>query len=193
MHCLNQPQTNKICSYNYEFRPSAGGKRPEFTSPLRDQFGAERGDVKFDCEVSAEPRAEIQWFRGSKELVDSSKISIFNKGATQTLLIRNLHMEDQDEYTCRGTNNFGSTSVRAQLKLSGEHNDLGLHDDQKMSAARPRLFVPPRLQLGIEVEKSQSLELSIPYKAFPAVSAQWSKDGEKLASSGRFTTTVDDR
>ena len=81
-----------FCSTNYEFRPSAGGKRPEFTSPLRDQFGAERGDVKFECEVSAEPRAEIQWLRGSKELADTPKYSIFNKGATQTLLIRNLHV-----------------------------------------------------------------------------------------------------
>lgn len=104
----------------YEFRPAAGGQGPEFTSPIRDQFGAERGHVKFECEVEAEPRAEIQWYRGTKELAETPKYTILNKGKTQTLLINNLHLEDEDEYTCKATNTMGSRTTRAQLKLSGK-------------------------------------------------------------------------
>ncbi|KAI6239672.1 hypothetical protein M3Y99_00559500 [Aphelenchoides fujianensis] len=162
---------------NYEFRPSAGGQGPEFTSPLRDQFGGERGNVKFECEVEAEPRAEIQWFRGTKELVDTPKYTILNKGTTQTLLINNLHLEDEDEYTCRATNSMGSRTTRAQLKLS----------------SRPRLFIPPRYHMGLEVDKASSIELSIPYKAYPAVTASWTKDGEKIEAGGKYTMNVDDR
>jgi hypothetical protein len=70
--------------------------------------------------VNAEPRAEIQWFRGTKELVGTPKYTIFNKGTTQTLMISNVHLEDEEEYSCKATNSFGSRTTRAQLKLSGE-------------------------------------------------------------------------
>ncbi|KAI6175533.1 hypothetical protein M3Y97_00699600 [Aphelenchoides bicaudatus] len=162
---------------DYEFRPSAGGQGPEFTSPIRDQFGAERGSVKFECEVQAEPRAEIQWFRGTRELVETSKYTIFNKGVTQTLLVSNLHLEDEDEYTCRATNSMGSRTTRANLKLS----------------ARPRLFVPPRYHMGLESDKGSSIELSIPYKAYPSITASWTKDGDKIESGGKYSMSVDER
>ena len=111
---------------------------------------------------------------------------------TQTAMFFFFQLEDQDEYTCRASNSLGSATTRAQLKLSGECGDRrGRRKPQFV--ARPRIFVPPRLQLGIEAEKSNSLEFSIPYKAYPSITAQWYKDDEKLAPGARFTTSVDER
>uniref|UniRef100_A0A1I7S352 non-specific serine/threonine protein kinase n=1 Tax=Bursaphelenchus xylophilus TaxID=6326 RepID=A0A1I7S352_BURXY len=162
----------------YEFRPSAGGKGPEFTSQLVDQYGAERGNVKFECEVDADPKAEVVWFKGSKELVDTAKYTILDKGKTQTLLINHLRLEDEDEYTCKATNSMGSRITRAQLKLS----------------SKPRLFVPPKYHLGVEAESGNNLELVIPYKSYPKPNATWIKDNNnKLDNGGKYSINVDDR
>lgn len=105
-------------SSNYKFVPSAGGQAPDIVSPLRDQFGADRGSVTFDCEISGTPKPEISWFRGTKELVETSKFTILDKGTKQVLIVRNLHLEDEDEYTCKATNSMGTRTTRAQLKIS---------------------------------------------------------------------------
>ena len=110
----------KLFSENYDFKPSSKGQAPEITAPLSNQFGNSSDVITFECEIAGEPRPEIQWFRGSKELFDTPKWTLINKGAKQVLIIGNLHAEDEDEYTCRATNEFGSRSTRAQLKLGCE-------------------------------------------------------------------------
>ena len=102
---------------NYEFIPSTAGKAPEFTVPLSNQVSSENGTVTFECEVTGQPSPEIRWFRGLKELVDTSKYTLLNKGQKQVLMINHLHLEDEDEYTCRATNAKGSRSTRAELSL----------------------------------------------------------------------------
>lgn len=157
---------------------------------MRDQFGTERGNVKFECEVSSDPRAEIQWFRGTKEIFETPRFTILDKGTTQALLVNNLHLDDQDEYTCKATNSMGSRTTRAQLKLSGKPDCfVFLH----ASPARPRLFVPPRYHMGVEGDKGTGIELSIPYKAYPSITASWTKDGEKIESGGKYSMSVDER
>lgn len=47
--------------------------------------------------------------------------------------------------------------------------------------------------MGIEGDKGTTIELSIPYKAYPSVTASWTKDGEKLESGGKYSMNVDDR
>jgi hypothetical protein len=46
---------------------------------------------------------------------------------------------------------------------------------------------------GYEVDKGTSIELSIPYKAYPSITASWTKDGEKIESGGKYSMSVDER
>jgi hypothetical protein len=46
--------------------------------------------------------------------------------------------------------------------------------------------------MGVECDKGSSIDLSIPYKAYPSITASWTKDGQKLEGS-KYTTNVDDR
>lgn len=107
-------------SENYEFKPATKGEAPEIVTQLSDQFGNAYGSVTFACEFTGTPKPEIQWFRGSKELNDTSKFTLINKGTKQVLMIANLHAEDQDEYICKATNTLGTRSTRAVLKISSE-------------------------------------------------------------------------
>ncbi|GMT25440.1 hypothetical protein PFISCL1PPCAC_16735 [Pristionchus fissidentatus] len=94
----------------------------------------------------------------------------------QVLIINDLSSEDIDEYTCRVTNARGSKSTRAQLQIK----------------SKPRVFVPPRYHGGVEAQKGETIELRIPFKAFPAGTARWSKDGEKIETGGKYTVSTED-
>ncbi|CAK5074870.1 unnamed protein product [Meloidogyne enterolobii] len=166
---------------NYEFSPDSKGRAPEIIGPLRDQHGTAGGTVSFECEIGGSPKPDIHWFRGSRELVDTPKCTLIDKGTKQVCIVNNLHPEDEDEYTCRATNQFGTRSTRAQLKLS----------------TKPRLLVPPKYFMGLEVEAGHSIELRIPYKAYPPVTSTWTalsfEEERQLSSGGRYALQTDEK
>lgn len=150
--------------------------------------------VTFECEVGADPRPEIQWFRGTKELVGTSKWTLINKGQKQVLIISNLHNDDEDEYSCRATNEYGSRTTRAHLKIGCTFlRHIIFIEKIDDILAKPHVFIPPKYQLGVEVEKGNSVELRIPYKAFPEGTATWSKDGVEIANGGKWAITTEDK
>uniref|UniRef100_A0A915DCR3 Twitchin n=1 Tax=Ditylenchus dipsaci TaxID=166011 RepID=A0A915DCR3_9BILA len=148
----------------YEFKPASKGDSPEILSPLKDQYGATNGSVTLECEISGTPKPEISWFRGSKELVDTSKCTLIDKGTKQVLIINNLHAEDEDEYTCRATNPLGSKSTRAQLKLS----------------SKPRVFLPPRYNLD-------------PLQSISGGTATWTRNDEPIENGSKYSIVTDEK
>ena len=68
---------------NYEFSPDSKGRAPEIIGPLRDQHGTAGGTVSFECEIGGSPKPDIHWFRGSRELVDTPKCTLIDKGTKQ--------------------------------------------------------------------------------------------------------------
>lgn len=159
------------------FNSALGGSPPEIVSELSDQSAEPGRSATFECEITGSPRPEYAWFRGVKELVDTSRFTILSKGDVQVLMVNHINSEDAGEYTCRATNKFGTKSTRAQLLLK----------------QKPRVFVPPRYHGGHEAQKNETIELKIPYKAFPRAESRWMKDGEKIESGGRYTVTTDDK
>ncbi|KAL3088858.1 hypothetical protein niasHS_009150 [Heterodera schachtii] len=164
---------------NYVFKPAAKGQAPEVITALRDQAGTTGGQVTFECEIGGSPKPDIQWYRGSKELVDTPKCTLIDKGNKQVCIVNNLQAEDEDEYTCRATNQFGTRTTRAQLKLS----------------TKPRLFVPPKYftAQGLEVSAEHSIEFRVPYKAYPVVNATWQHGEQKIENGGRYAIIVDEK
>ncbi|KHN73749.1 Twitchin [Toxocara canis] len=66
-----------------KFVPAKSGSPPEIVTPLSDMYGEQGRSVTFECEIDGSPRPEYRWFRGLRELADTSKYSIFSKGTTQ--------------------------------------------------------------------------------------------------------------
>lgn len=71
----------------FKFSSSSSGKAPEITSPLSDISGEKHRSVKLECSFNGIPTPEIRWYRGLKELVDTSKYTIINKRTSQVILI----------------------------------------------------------------------------------------------------------
>nr|CAD2183946.1 unnamed protein product [Meloidogyne enterolobii] len=78
---------------NYEFSPDSKGRAPEIIGPLRDQHGTAGGTVSFECEIGGSPKPDIHWFRGSRELVDTPKCTLIDKGTKQVCIVNNLHLK----------------------------------------------------------------------------------------------------
>ncbi|ULT95623.1 hypothetical protein L3Y34_004374 [Caenorhabditis briggsae] len=159
------------------FKASGAGEGPKIVSPLSDLNEEVGRSVTFECTVSGNPRPEYRWFKGCKELVDTSKYTLINKGDKQVLIINDLTSDDADEYTCRATNSSGTRSTRASLRIK----------------TKPRVFIPPKYHGGYEAQKGETVELKIPYKAFPQGEARWTKDGEKIENNSKYSITTDDK
>uniref|UniRef100_A0A1I7XS04 non-specific serine/threonine protein kinase n=1 Tax=Heterorhabditis bacteriophora TaxID=37862 RepID=A0A1I7XS04_HETBA len=160
-----------------QFTSAGAGKAPEIVVPVNDQTVETAKSATFECEITGYPRPEYRWFRGVKELVDTSKYTIISKGDVQILMINKITPEDADEYTCRATNSSGTKSTRAQLQIK----------------TKPRVFIPPKYHGGLESQKNETIELKIPYKAYPSADSRWTKDGEKIENGGRYTIITEDR
>ncbi|KAJ1363943.1 Twitchin [Parelaphostrongylus tenuis] len=160
-----------------EFHSASNGTPPEIVSPLSDQTSEVGRSATFECEIKGTPRPEYTWFKGVKELADTSRFSIFSKGDVQVLMVNHVNPDDADEYTCRAVNKFGLKSTRAQLQIM----------------SKPKVFLPPRYHGGLEVEKNAKIQLKIPYKAFPHAQSRWMKGDEKIENGGRYTITTDDK
>lgn len=160
-----------------EFNSSSNGTPPEIISPLSDQTSELGRSATFECQIKGTPRPEYSWFKGVKELTDSSRFTIYSKGDVQVLMVNHVNSDDADEYTCRAVNKFGLKSTRAQLQI----------------LSKPKVFLPPRYHGGYEVPKNEKIQLKIPYKAFPHAQSRWMKDDEKIENGGRYTITTDDK
>lgn len=65
------------------FQPGPEGKPPTIERPLSDTLGEKGRSVTLECEISGTPRPEYHWYRGTRELVDTSKYTITSKGDVQ--------------------------------------------------------------------------------------------------------------
>lgn len=90
---------------------------PEIVQGLTNYSGEEGRPARFECEITGNPRPEIRWFKGAREITDGGKYSIFSSGDHHTLVVNDLLNEDADDYSCRASNIAGTKSSRAELNI----------------------------------------------------------------------------
>uniref|UniRef100_A0AAF5DMX8 non-specific serine/threonine protein kinase n=1 Tax=Strongyloides stercoralis TaxID=6248 RepID=A0AAF5DMX8_STRER len=162
---------------DYTFIPCNEGGSPIITLELSDVYALQGTPATFNVEYESIQPATVQWFKGSKEIVNTTKYNIFDKGHSQTLIVNGISLDDVDEYSCRVSNKFGFKSTRASLKMK----------------SKPRVFVPPKYITGLELVKDTDYEIEIPYKASPPGTATWYKNDEKIEDSSKYSMRMDDK
>lgn len=96
---------------------------PEIVRGLTDVAGEEGRTVSFQCEITGNPKPEIRWYKGAREIVDGGKYSFFASGNNYELRIHDLFGEDADEYSCRATNVAGAKSTRGEVFIKCKSSD----------------------------------------------------------------------
>ncbi|KAK6110371.1 Fibronectin type III domain family protein [Brugia pahangi] len=169
----SEPSVSDIVKYVH----LSSGQAPTIVTPLTDLYGEQGRSVTLECVITGNPQPEYRWYRGLRELIETSKYSIYDKGDTQTLVINDLHADDTDEYSCRATNSNGTKSTQAQMTV----------------CSKPRVFLPPQYHGGYEAKKNESIELKVPFKAFPQPKAKWFKNAEPISGSDKYKIITDDK
>uniref|UniRef100_A0A1I7VVS1 non-specific serine/threonine protein kinase n=1 Tax=Loa loa TaxID=7209 RepID=A0A1I7VVS1_LOALO len=169
----SEPSMSNVIKYVH----LSSGRAPTIITPLTDLYGEHGRSVTLECVITGNPQPEYRWYRGLRELTETSKYNIYDKGDTQTLVINDLHADDADEYSCRATNSNGTKSTQAQIVV----------------CSKPRVFLPPRYHGGYEAKKNENIELKVPFKAFPQPTAKWFKNAEPISNSDKYKITTDDK
>lgn len=77
--------------------------------------------AKFTCEIEMAPNVRFQWYRAGREIYDGDKYTIRTANYTSTLEIPRPQVVDCGEYSCKASNQYGSVSSTATLKVTGKY------------------------------------------------------------------------
>jgi len=75
-------------------------------------------EAELVCTVHAFPPATVRWFKGGSEVQESEKVKVNHRGGRHDLTFRQIERSDFGEYTCRASNEIGSSGDKS-VKLSG--------------------------------------------------------------------------
>ncbi|XP_063061047.1 limbic system-associated membrane protein [Engraulis encrasicolus] len=76
------------------------------------------------CEASAVPKPEFEWYREDKRLSNGNGVSIQMMGTRTVLLVSNVTDEDYGNYTCVATNRLGIHNASVFLYRPGTTNNM---------------------------------------------------------------------
>lgn len=84
-----------------------------FEKELDSQTVVEGKSVLFSCEVSS-PNVPVTWKKGNTVVEGGERCIVTKKGASHTLQIKKLHLEDAGEFSCitRGKRTTAKLIVR---------------------------------------------------------------------------------
>lgn len=85
-----------------------------FTKNLNNIEVSETDTIKLVCEVS-KPGAEVIWYKGDEEIIETGRYEILTDGRKRILIIQNAHLEDAGSYNCR----LPSSRTDGKVKVHG--------------------------------------------------------------------------
>ncbi|XP_068582427.1 myopalladin isoform X2 [Cebidichthys violaceus] len=92
---------------------------PVFTKSLQDLLASEGQLVVLECRVKGVPSPRVDWHREGKTIEDSPDFRILQKKGICTLVIAEVFPEDSGMFTCTASNNYGTVSSAATLRVKG--------------------------------------------------------------------------
>lgn len=96
---------------------------PYMVQPLEDQQVSVGHAAIFECEVDGSPPPTIEWLKDNKEFVPSDRHRLPNGDGGRFLIILEVQMEDEGEYTCRASNSENTVEETAILTVTtGQFN-----------------------------------------------------------------------
>ncbi|XP_077997324.1 muscle M-line assembly protein unc-89-like [Glandiceps talaboti] len=157
------------------------------------------GDVgRFDCKVSGVPEPDIFWYQDGIEIKDGKKFEMdFEDNGTCSLIVTDVTVDDDAEYTVKAVNSAGEISCTAELIVEGDESD----EEGKRSALRKRVTIKPKKRPPVFKTKIEDIVTfegtSVKFECIVSGSPQpdvfWYYDGKLISpESEQFSMYYDE-
>lgn len=105
---------------SYITAKQAEGESPKFIQPLKSQEVVEGSPAKLEVRITGEPEPEIEWFKDEKPIEEGGNFRIdFDDSDGCALIINSARLEDEGQYRCVASNDFGKAISEAELLVTG--------------------------------------------------------------------------
>lgn len=80
----------------------------------------EGSPAKLEVKISGEPEPDVEWFKDEQPIEDGGNFRIeFDDSDGCALIINSARLEDEGQYRCVATNEFGKAISEAELLVTG--------------------------------------------------------------------------
>lgn len=100
---------------------------PKFLKKPENIECMEFDDITFKTTVRAKPLPQIEWFKSDEKLIPSDRITYGNEGEEFILSIKEVKKDEAGMFSVKATNDQGSMSASARLKVTGKLTVKILH------------------------------------------------------------------
>uniref|UniRef100_A0A3Q2Z2N6 Ig-like domain-containing protein n=1 Tax=Hippocampus comes TaxID=109280 RepID=A0A3Q2Z2N6_HIPCM len=150
-------------------------KPPEFTLPLYNRTAYIGEDVRFGVTITVHPDPRVTWLKNGERIKpgdDDTKYTFLSDKGLYQLMIHNLDMSDDAEYSVMAHNKYGEDSCKARLTVTPH--------PVTEETMRPTF---KRLLTNVECAEGNSVRFDIRVSGIPTPSLKWEKDGHSLQVS----------
>ncbi|XP_029139630.1 obscurin [Protobothrops mucrosquamatus] len=124
-------------------------------------------NVSLSCEV-AQAKTEVKWFKDGKQITDTKKFKVEERGGSRCLVVQQVEKKDAGEYTCEADGQKLAFKVMVA--------------DEKVK----EVFVnKEKVQKDIKVVASDNVSLSCEV-AQAKTEVKWLKDGKQITDTKKF-------
>lgn len=145
---------------------------PEFTLPLYNCTAYAGEDVRFGVTITVHPEPHVTWLKNGERIKssdDDSKYTFTSDKGLYQLMIHNVDMNDDAEYSVVAHNKFGEDSCKARLTVTSHPVT-----EENM---RPMF---KRLLANVECIEGHSICFELRVSGIPTPTLKWEKDGHTL-------------
>lgn len=146
LHLRNMNETLELLSeppaYATQFDSRQEGTAPVFIREVSDAEISIEDVAKLSVTVTGCPKPKIQWFFNGVLLAPSADYKFVFDGDNHSLIILFTRFEDEGEYTCMASNEYGKAVCSAYLKISPK-GDRYKDSDMKKALGESEEPCPP--------------------------------------------------
>ena len=95
---------------------------PRFVKKPQNTVAVEKGDIEMLCQVEAEPKPTVQWYKNGDLIIESEYFQIVRESNLKILGLVGL---DAGIYQCVATNQVGNIQTSAELKVIKKFGKIG--------------------------------------------------------------------
>ncbi|XP_064113169.1 myotilin-like isoform X4 [Macrobrachium nipponense] len=162
---------------------------PSFTQKPKLRQEDDGNKLIFDCQLSASPKPEIEWYRGDVQVKESQRIKINVKECSKNihdvqLILDDVEEEDAGLYKVKAKNKYGEVSASINLNFS----PVDEPQERQIDGIAPTFSQKPVIK---QEEGGKHIKFECRILAEPKPAITWYRDGLKVQESARCKVSIE--